>query len=300
MKYNTARLKFFFVVITLLLLYLISLEEWKAVVITLFPLLVCVLIYLYPDQFYEKENRTMRPRYKTACLTYHGDELSFSKEDIISILNKHSVFYSNLDDEDKDKFIKRLIKFIDDKTFKIHDKSGFREMPVLISSTAIQLSFGLEKYLLPHFTYINIHPEEFLGLHPTIRFLEGNVSGNSINISWKYFLHGFQYPMDGKNVGLHEMAHAYHYQNFGPCEIKDEDFICMFNKFNESGNPVFTTIQDNDMGLYSNYARKNYQEFWAESIELFFEKPMELRANYPLLYQSICDILNQDPIKKFI
>ncbi|MEJ7823275.1 MAG: zinc-dependent peptidase [Chitinophagaceae bacterium] len=172
-------------------------------------------------------------------------------------------------------------------------------MPVLISSTAIQLSFGLQKYLLPHFTCINIHPEEFLGIHPTIRFLQGNVSGNCINISWKYFLQGFQFPQDGKNVGLHEMAHAYYYQNFGPCEIKDTDFIKTFNKFNDCGNKVYTSIQDTDPCLYSNYAKRNFQEFWAESIELFFEKPMEVRTSYPVLYESISDLLNQDPTKRF-
>jgi MtfA peptidase len=307
MNYTKLRFRVYFVSVTLLMLYLISVDEWVGVAVMIALLAFGILFILFPDSdmdvnddtFYdEKDEPQVHGTVKSDCLIYYGDQLEFSNEDIISILNRHSIFYSGLNDADKKKFIKRAVSFIEDKIFKIHDKSGFREMPVLISSTAIQLSFGLEKYLLPHFRYIHIHPEEFLGIHPTMRFLEGNVSGNCINISWKYFLQGFQFPQDGKNVGLHEMAHAYYYQNFGPCEIEDRYFVKTFDKFNECGNSIFTNIQNSEMCLYSNYAKKNFQEFWAESIELFFEKPMELRTAYPVLYGSISDLLKQDPLKK--
>lgn len=301
----------YFTTVTIPLLFFLYYQVWAPTIVFGFCVFMGIMVILFPnskmktvyDEFYDARHGPeprVRTKPKEGCLTYHGHQLDFHEEDIKSILKKHSTFYSSLDDPDKRKFIKRLTAFIDDKIFKIHDKSGFREMPVLISSTAIQLSFGLDKYMLPHFTYINIHPEAFLGIHPTIRFLAGNVSGNSINISWKYFLHGFLFPEDGKNVGLHEMAHAYHYQNFGPCEIKDRDFVASFNKFNECGNHVFTNIQGSSPCLYSDYAKKNFQEFWAESIELFFEKPIEVRTTYPVLYESICDVLNQDPVKKFI
>ena len=307
MKFKTKQAIIYFTPFTILLLLFLYSQLWVPATVFGFCVFMGVMVLLFPntntneeDDYTGNGQPHQHVTVKKDYLTYYGDQLDFSPDDLISILNKHSTYYSNLDDADKKKFLKRLTAFIDDKTFKIHDKSGFREMPVLISSTAIQVSFGLEKYLLPHFTYINIHPEEFLGIYPTMRFLEGNVSGNSINISWKYFLQGFQFPQDGKNVGLHEMAHAYYYQNFGPCEIKDMDFIKTFDKFNECGNQVFTNIQHNEMCLYSDYAKKNFQEFWAESIELFFEKPMEVRTTYPALYESISDLLNQDPIKKFI
>ena len=41
-------------------------------------------------------------------------------------------------------------------------------MPVLISAAAIQLTFGLKKYLLPNFKFIHIYPKEFLRVQPTI------------------------------------------------------------------------------------------------------------------------------------
>ncbi|MDB5221712.1 MAG: zinc-dependent peptidase [Chitinophagaceae bacterium] len=291
------------------MLYLISVEEWIGVAVMIALMVFGILFILFPESkmevndniFYDEidEPQLHHTKDKDNCLIYYGDQLDLSEEEIKDILLRHFIFYSTLDNDDKQKFITRLTSFMDDKVFKIHDESGFKEMPVLISATAIQVSFGLEEYLLPHFIYIHIYPEEYIGVHPTIRFLEGNVSGNRITISWKYFLDGFRFPQDGKNVGLHEMAHAYYYQNFGPCEIKDSDFINAFTKFNECGNKVYTSIQDTALCLYSGYAKKNFQEFWAESLELFFEKPMEVKTTYPVLYESLCDVLNQDPVKNF-
>ena len=246
-----------------------------------------------PEEEAPKQNGTNR-----AYLTYYGDELHFASEDIIAVLTKHSPYFCDLSEEDKKKFTNRLGKFIDGKTFRIHDSSGFREMPVLISAAAIQLSFGLQKYLLPNFAIINIYPEEFMLTIPTIRFLEGNVSGHEINISWKYFLRGLELPADGDNVGLHEMAHAYYYQSFGPCLEKDNDFIKAFDAFNIYGNDVYQNLSQSVTGIYSDYAKKDFQEFWAESVEIFFERYFEMKNTYPLLYEAIADLLKQDPANK--
>ena len=158
MRYNKKRLSIYFFVVTVMLLDLANEDLWGGVAIMAAFLLFGMLIMLFPKQFYGGNSE---PNLKSTkdYLTYYGDQLDFSKDDLISILNRHSTFYSNLDDTGKEKFIHRLTKFIEDKTFKVHDKSGFKEMPVLISATAIQVSFGLEEYLLSHFIYIHIHPE---------------------------------------------------------------------------------------------------------------------------------------------
>lgn len=257
------------------------------------------LNYVNPDYY---ETGPYSPKWvnidegpKPNCLTYYGNTLNFSRTVFTTVLFKHFPFYNALDGIGKDKFLSRLEKFIESKTFIIHDKSGFREMPILISATAIQLTFGLEKYLLPYFDTINIYPQEFLGVQPFIRFLEGNVSGNTINLSWKHFLEGFQYPADGENVGLHEMSHALYYQTFVVEENVDHNFKDTFESFNTSGNKVYTEEHAIKRNLYSEYAMRNFQEFWAESIEIFFEKPVQMKTIYPELYAAMSDLLNQEP-----
>jgi MtfA peptidase len=228
-------------------------------------------------------------------LVYNGADLNFSQEQITTVLDKRFPYFTKLGVGERTRFLNRHKKFMKSKLFKIHDASGFKEMPILISATAIQLSFGLEEYLLPYYQNIHIFPQEFLGIHPTMRFLEGNVSANNINISWKHYLEGNENVADGKNVGLHEMAHAYYSQNFTFSGEKDSCFINGFATYNTCGNKVFEVNKIQNGKLFSDYAFKNFQEFWAESVEIFFEKPVTLKEEYPELYASMCSLLNQIP-----
>jgi Mlc titration factor MtfA (ptsG expression regulator) len=229
-------------------------------------------------------------------LVYYGDNLEFQDELIRSILVKHFPYFSHLLPPDQDKFISRLKKFLKTKCFIIHDVKGYREMPILVCASAVQITFGLEKFLLPHYSVIQIYPQEFIGLEP-MRVLIGNVSGNTINIAWKQFLEGYKVSFDNNNVGLHEMAHALYYQNFETEENIDKSFKDSFHLFNSFGDQVFLKEKQRTIGLYSDYAMKNFQEFWAESVEIFFENPARLNSHYPELYNVLCDLLCQDPLR---
>lgn len=228
------------------------------------------------------------------CLTYNGKDLNFTTQELTDALAKRSPFFVALNAYEKERFIGRLKKFIAIKVFKIHANGGFKEMPILISASAIQTSFGLENYMLPDFPTIHIYPDVFYRIDHTIKFLEGNVSNGCINISWKYFLHGYQVPNDGQNVGLHEMAHAYYFQNLQCTECEDKRFKASYNTFELQADQAFNREKQPGYDLYTDYALTNIQEFWAESVEIFFEKPVILKANYPELYNVIKELLNQD------
>ncbi|MEP6677318.1 MAG: zinc-dependent peptidase [Ferruginibacter sp.] len=242
------------------------------------------------DDETDEQQPAVRPDY----LAYHGDELDFPDGELVPILEKHFPYFNKLEENDRTKFLHRLNNFMDDKTFMIHGRIGFKEMPVLISAAAVQLTFGLKKYLLPDFTRIHIYPEEYVA-PATLHIIEGNVQGRSINFSWKHFLDGFRVPDDGQNVGLHEMAHALYSQTFIFDKNTDDTFEGNYHEFNSNGKKVFDEECSAGSGLYSDYAKTNFQEFWAESIELFFEKPLQLRTQYRELYTSLCEILNQNP-----
>ena len=140
-------------------------------------------------------------------LVYYGSELHFTEEILDAVLAKHLPYYAGLLDFDREKFRTRLRKFIENKIFIIHDKSGFREMPILISASAIQLTLGLKKYTLSHFSVVQVYPKEFVGLEP-FRILMGNVSGNTINIAWNHFFFFFFFFSGVQNVLLYEISYA--------------------------------------------------------------------------------------------
>lgn len=227
---------------------------------------------------------------------YEGRKLRLTETVIEKILSKHFYYFQQLPPDKKKVFIKRCKRFIERKIFTIHSSEVLKEMPVLLAATAIQLSFGLKKYLYPHFLHIHIYPQEFIRVHPVICFLEGNVSGHSIRLSWKHLYDGIKNHNNGQNVGLHEMAHALYYQTFVTETHVDKDFRDFFFDFNDDGNKVYEIEQALEAGLYSRYAMQDFQEFWAESVEIFFEKPLELFKKYPDLYYAMRNILNQDTI----
>ena len=236
-----------------------------------------------------RQHNQTKPEY----LTCPGDELLFTHAEYTKILSKYSPFFKLLKPPEKEKFIARLMQFIKMKTFFIHATEGFKEMPVLSSACAVQLSFGLDKFAMPAYPHIHIYPQEFLRTNPDICFLEGSVSGHSIYLSWKHVLHG-DHHADGQHVGLHEMAHAYHCQNFEKRVDMDKHFSTHFESFYNLSKVIFEEKVKKGSKLYSAYALKSFQEFWAETIEIYFEKPQELRNKFPELYQSICFLLNQD------
>jgi len=288
----------FFSVFLALFCFTLFYQDWGGVIVMGFILLLGVLVILFPDASADDDvdeiiyhETPHHPQHTPGYLLYPGNQLKFGDEELKTILSRYLFYFRRLNSEHQLKFILRLKKFIAEKTFLIHDKSGFREMPILISGAAVQLSFGFDNYLLPDLGNVNIFPEEYV---ESSHILEGNVAGNNINISWKYFLDGFKLPEDGKNVGLHEMAHAYYYQNFGPFAEKDKRFIQAFNNFQETGKIVFDRIKEEPGLVYNDYALRNFQEFWAQTVEIFFERPVELNLYYSELYQSVSAVLNQD------
>ena len=230
-------------------------------------------------------------------LKYDGATLNFTDIEIDNALTKRFPYYVAISYANKERFIHRVKNFIANKIFYIHDESGFKEMPILISASAIQLTFGFKKYLLPYFKNIHVFPEEFFRTNDLgICFLAGNVSSNDINLSWKHFLKGYQDGTDGQNVGLHELAHALYYQALVVENGVDDDFSDSYHDFENHGNKVYEMEMKPVGGLYSEYANKNFQEFWAESAEIFFERPEELKNLYPDLYETLMEVFNQDPL----
>lgn len=254
-----------------------------------------------PESLYTIDSPDLHQKYshiRSKGLVYKGSEIEYPEDIMQGILTKYFPFYKSLETSDKGKFILRLRQFIAGKNFVIHDESGFREMPVLVSAAAVQLSFGLQKFMLPSFHTINIYPAEFIRTTPSITFLIGNVSNNCINISWAHFLSGFATPDNGENVGLHEMAHAYYYQNFATDIDGDEKFKSQYPDFDVCCNRAYLDETLSSQKFFTAYGLTNMQEFWAESVELFFEKPLAMQQHNQSLYYGMCTLLNLYPHKK--
>lgn len=219
----------------------------------------------------------------------------------ILILEKYFDYYYNLPTDGlKNSFRRRVAVFICEKEFipaggltEISD-----EMKVLISATAMQLAFGFPGVYLQHFSKIIIFPEEFI-LPDSYNTYDGNVNlKGAIFLSWKSFLLGYKYPEDGRNLGLHEMAHALYFEN--AYKNMEYDFINnqALYRFAVLTKRELEKMQKGECDFFRNYAAKNRHEFFAVAVESFFERPAEFREKHADLYNTLAVILNQNTADK--
>lgn len=252
---------------------------------------------LFPEEKYADADERFRDLTK-GYFVYHGRDILVAEPQYEKILNKRSHYYRRLAPELKQKFTDRVKEFINSKTFLIKSEEPFVDMPVLISATAVQLTFGLNKFQLPHFEYIRVFKEEYFAADNSLRVLAGHVYGNTITLAWNHFLQGQEEATDGVNLGLHEMAHALYFQLVEAASGRCQRFTRSFNEIMAEGAEVYELKHAKPSELYTENAYRNLQEFWAESVELFFERPAALKRTHPDVYEQLKEILKQDPVNE--
>jgi hypothetical protein len=205
-------------------------------------------------------------------------------------------YYQTLPDNLKQRFVERTLHFSVSKEFHYHAIDEEEYIPILISGAAVQLTFGLQNYLMDYFDIIHVMKREYV-LHSDNETYLGHVSKSGIHISWDNFAYGYINYSDAKNLGLHEMAHALQFDSvLGYENNYDRDFKKRMEDFYAEGLPIFRAMRTGMNLVFDEYSTTNFDEFWAVSVENFFESPTVFKQRLPQLYQEMCDLLNQDPL----
>jgi len=214
-----------------------------------------------------------------------------------TLLASYNSYYRSLSPLLRQRFLQRVTEFRETKQFKYIDITPDDKMMLLISAAAVQLTFGLDKYLLEYFDTIYVLQHDYRYGTYNVPFM-GHVSSNGIYLSWDNFLRGYSDDTDGDNVGVHEMAHALAYVNFTAeyLEDEDDDFKKQFREFSKVARPIFNSIQGGTTNFLGDYAATNYNEFWAVAVENFFEKSLQMSIDLPELYSAMRTLLRQDPL----
>lgn len=119
-------------------------------------------------------------------------------------------YYQNLSPKDKKFFERRVQKFMDMKEFVPQGDltEVSLEMKTLIAASAIQITFGLPSVYFKRFYQILIYRDDYYSTI-THHHHKGEVNTRGfIVLSWKNLVMGYINNTDGRNLGLHEMAHA--------------------------------------------------------------------------------------------
>lgn len=214
--------------------------------------------------------------------------------DVAPFLNNYS-YFKKLSRTGKEKFTERLINFIADKNFV--GMNGFEvtdEMRVLISATAIQITFGLDIYILPHFHTIKIYPKIFFSKLMDAELKGGTSPGGVVMLSWKDFQEGHATLDDKINLGLHEMAHAVLLDMLHGT-TSNRQLEAEIGNWETAGNVEMEKLRKRNPHFLRAYGGVNEHEFFAVSVEHFFEAPAEFKRKLPVIFSRLCILLNQDP-----
>ncbi len=221
-----------------------------------------------------------------------------------TVLNKHVLFYTRLNQQDKQLFEKRVQYFIAAKNIEGIETEVDDTIRLMVASSAIIPTFAFPGYNYPDVHSILIYPNSFDEDFQTKRFnghrefITGMVNGSSQNntviISKPDLVMAFDGLPHASNVGIHEFVHLLDKEDgiidgiperliahgfVGPWlhEIKKE--ISRIEKGNSDINP---------------YALTNNAEFLAVVSEYFFENPQKFQKKHPGLYRSLAVIFKTE------
>ena len=211
------------------------------------------------------------------------------------ILRQRFSFYKKLTKQQQRYFEHRVASFIKDKDFISREGLVISdEIKVLISSTAVMLTFGFRDFYIGLISKIFIYPAAFFSItNKNYHKGEFNPRLKAIVLSWEDFKEGYEISDDNLNLGIHEFTHAIHLNS-----RKEHDVSS--NIFQDSFNELISLLTSNDelkqklitSKYFRNYAYSNQYEFIAVIIETFIETPQEFKSQFPLVYNKIKHMLN--------
>jgi MtfA peptidase len=123
----------------------------------------------------------------------------------------------------------------------------------------------------------------------------------SMVLAWDAVQAGAADPSDAKNVVLHEFAHQLDYENLAadgtPGLATREQQTSWRNVMKTEFASLRAAGDTGIPTLLDTYGATNPAEFFAVSVEAFFERPAALRSAHPRLYIELQRYFNQNPIE---
>lgn len=210
------------------------------------------------------------------------------------LFSDYSSFYRGLSVDSKAKVLHRVLHFSNTKKFVGQGITLTDDIRVLISLAAIKLTFGLERYLIPHLHTIRVMSDVFYS-----KMLDTHVKGltfenGTVCLSWKDVMSGMADETDGLHLAVHEMAHALKIDTV----IGDpahERFAFYLNTWLRAAEKRVSMSAQN--ALFRSYALTNMHEFFAVCMENFIERPKKMFELEPEMFAHTCYLLNQFPLE---
>jgi Mlc titration factor MtfA (ptsG expression regulator) len=231
----------------------------------------------------------------------------------LKIIKSRVAFFVRLSAADQAELLDHIQVFLAEKGFE--GCAGLEitdEIRVTIAAQACLLLLHRRTDYFPWLLTILVYPSTYLveenrpvegpvwGEGKMSRLGETGRTMGSMVLAWDAVESGAADPSDGKNVVLHEFAHQLDYENFAadgaPALATREQQM----SWREVMRTEFASLRAaDDTGiptLLDTYGATNPAEFFAVSVEAFFERPSALCSRHPKFYAELQRYFNQSPI----
>jgi Mlc titration factor MtfA (ptsG expression regulator) len=232
----------------------------------------------------------------------------------LTLVQRHVVFFHRLSAGDRAELLGHIQVFLAEKRFE--GCGGFAitdEVRVTIAAQACLLLLHRRTDYFPRLLTILVYPLTYMaeerrqvGEH---LWEEGTVSRlgetgrrmGSLVLSWGAVKHSAADPSDGKNVVLHEFAHQLDFENDAADGVPGLSTREQQIAWSEVMRSEYASLRAADESgiptLLDTYGATDPAEFFAVSVEAFFEQPRALRAHHPKLYAELRTYFQQDPVE---
>lgn len=232
-----------------------------------------------------------------------------------AILERRLPYYRCLPAADRRELEGHIQVFLAEKWFE--GCAGFvvtDEVRVLIAAQACVLLLHRETDYYPGMRTVLVYPEMYLSngrsVGPAGVVSEGPMwrrgeswytpgAGGPVVLSWRDVQAGAADVHDGFNVVFHEFAHQLDGESGaveGTPALEDRaQFEAWSRVMAREFGALVDDLRNNRPTLLQPYGATNPAEFFAVATECFFERPRELRARHPELYQQLAAFYKQDP-----
>lgn len=119
-------------------------------------------------------------------------------------------------------------------------------------------------------------------------------------LSWTHSKQGAQNDRDGQNVVLHEFAHQVDDLSGGtngvPILSDGQSFAEWESVFLTAYDAHVRAVEHGQPTVIDPYGATGHEEFFAVSVEVFFEQPQQLKRAVPEVYEQLSKLFRLDPV----
>jgi MtfA peptidase len=184
------------------------------------------------------------------------------------------------------------------------------EIRVTVAGQACILLLNRETDYYPRLFSIVVYPHQYEVDKPLFFSMQQHIEATetrlgeswptgAVVLAWDHVRQGAADVHDGHNLVFHEFAHQLDQENASADGIPDlgrtSRYITWARVVGREYEDLQQHVKAGMASLLDQYGATNEAEFFAVATECFFERPLQMKAQYPELYRELQDFYRQDP-----